>query len=154
MLWSLVVLALGFVVAAALFPRTVLVPVLVGLFWVTTLFHNTTPPPIAEGVVLTGDPTRIMEVGARLTTVLQQKFPVGTSESVLKSTLSRQGFKPVPPPASCLMPMATLPAAECKQLKYEWGDGLVCAATMWVAWTTDDKGGIASVRGSYFSACL
>jgi hypothetical protein len=161
--WSLAVLGAGLAVATILFPAKVLVPPLFALYWVSTLFHNTKPPPIAEGIVLVSDPTRFAEVSARLSSVLQQKFPAGTSEAVLKSTLQRQGFKPIPPPpADCVRPGVTPPIGrvfvQCydatNQLRYEWGDGLVCGATVAVAWTTDGKGGVASVRGSYYSACL
>jgi len=96
-------------------------------------------------------------------TLLQQKFPAGTSEAALKSTLRRQGFKPLPPPpADCLRRGETqqigrvyIPCYDpTNQLEYSWNAGFVCGETLRVAWTTDGAGGIADVRGSYDAGCL
>src|SRR3974390_2307982 len=95
--WSLVL------VSGCLLAVLILGPWLALLLW--TLFHNTKPPQIAEGIIPTSGRRDYAAIGAGLNSALQRTFPVGTSEAVLVSTLQRQGFKPLPPPpADCLPP--------------------------------------------------
>jgi hypothetical protein len=144
-------------------PTVVLAVAVAGVLWVYSLFFNHRPPQIAQGVVFTNDPRSYEDVSARLSTVLQQTFPVGTGEAALKSTLLRQGFRPLPPPPpNCLKPGESPRVGavyvDCydptHELRYDWGDGAVCGNTISVVWTTDGNGGLKDVRGFYHSACL
>jgi hypothetical protein len=139
-------------------PSLAVIVALISFLWIDGLFHNHRPPQIAAGVDLISG-----NADALWSAVLHQKFPPGTSEATLKSTLLSEGFTPVPPPpANCLRPgdrpKVGVLYIECydsaKQLKYKWNEGLVCSSTMSVAWTTDDTGALTSVKGGYYSACL
>jgi hypothetical protein len=103
------------------FERTVIIVALCGLTLVGLLAANrgtalpllvqveqwlsgypTTQPPITEGQI-TGEDRRDVRAGSRkFANVLMSRFPPGTSEAVLRSTLQEQGFRfPEPRAADC-----------------------------------------------------
>jgi hypothetical protein len=109
--------------AWSVLPSLALIVALASVLWIYGLFHNHRPPQIAGGVDLTSG-----YADARWSAVLQQKFPPGTSEALLKSTLLSQGFKHVSsPPPNCLRPgerpKVGVVFVECydstKQLEYD-----------------------------------
>jgi hypothetical protein len=131
-------------------------------FTVQILFSNSHPPAIAEGQITEDDWEHQNVAGQKLTDVLKRRFPIGTTEAVMKSTLLGQGFKlPAPPPRDCVPPgqIVTIGHMGCptydvnKILLYHWGL-IPCGETVTVEWTVDDSGGITSVRGGYYGVCL
>src|ERR1700687_1664071 len=73
---------------------------LVPAMLVVTLFANSSPPPVAEGQITGNDWLRWDDGSRKFTAVLTRRFPSGTKEAALKSTLLAQGFHfPAPPPA-------------------------------------------------------
>ncbi|WP_119270610.1 hypothetical protein [Taklimakanibacter deserti] len=128
-----------------------------------SLVGNTHPPAIAEDQFAGASWPSRTEASAKLTTLLQRKFPVGTSEDALRATLSSQGFKPLsPPPADCLpagqpapigRAVTTCPTHDqSKILEYRWG--VVCGETITIRWWTDDRHAITGLDAAYYVACL
>jgi len=91
---------------------------------------NEKPPPIAENMEVS---IANEEWPPRLT----QRFPPGTPETELVTTLSSQGF---------------VIDHSKRTAKAEWAKG-VCNNELDVAWQTDDAGNISSVGGRYFPVC-
>lgn len=129
-----------------------------------SLIGNKHPPPIAEDQLAGASWQNEAEPGAKLTTLLQRKFPIGTNEDTLRATLSSQGFKPLPPPPADCLPagqpapigrvVTTCPTDDqSKILEYRWGGG-VCAETITVRWWTDDRHAITDLDAAYHAACL
>ncbi|MGA9300526.1 MAG: hypothetical protein WA832_07225 [Bradyrhizobium sp.] len=127
------------------------------------LFGNTKPPSLFEADIA-GMWTKWYEAGRKITAHLQQQFPAGTTEATLKSALTRQGFKPLPPPpADCVPSGVQIPIGKIytscptrdpsKTLVYEWSGG-VCTSTVSVRWETDVGETITQVNGNYYAACL
>src|SRR5688500_11203499 len=129
-----------------------------------SLFGNTHPPPIAEDQLAGASWPSQTEASAKLTTLLQRRFPIGTNEDTARSILLSQGFKPLPPPPADCLPVGQ-PApigraiAHCpthdqsKILEYRWGGG-VCAETSSGRWWTDDRHAITELDAAYYAACL
>jgi hypothetical protein len=164
--WVLIAFALVVGAIAVLFivkPETFLVAAII-----LTMLLNPGPPPIAEGQITGNEWMHWDEGGRKLTAVLERRFPDGTPESDLRSVLLRQGFHPVPPPpADCWPPGQDAPigvvhytclTADQKDklgrtLQYTWGDG-VCSQFVRVMWSSDGRGTVSQVRGTYHGACL
>jgi hypothetical protein len=130
------------------------------------LVSNTHPPPIAEDL-FPADWSH--DVASRnFSTLLQRRFPVGSSEGTLVSTLLNQGFKPLqlaPNQSRCLPIYAARPdpddgitRSECdaydpsKTYKYSFSEG-ICGSNVTVWWTTDDRGSLVRVMGAFQSVC-
>jgi hypothetical protein len=99
-----------------------------------------------------------------LSSYLEQKFPAGTAEDVVRMTLLNQGFKsPDPPPVDCLPQGEVAPVGRVifpcplhdpsKTLEYRWGR-FPCGDTIIVWWSTGDSGGGTRVGGGHGHACL
>jgi hypothetical protein len=131
---------------------------LLALVILQPLISTTQPPPMFADQI----------AGARfqqdLTPYLQQEFPTGTDESLVRRTLLKQGFKPpVPPPLDCWPQGKPAPVGKViflcpihdpgKILGYRW-ERFPCAYTINVWWTPEDKGGISRIGGGYDEACL
>jgi len=72
---------------------------------IALLLNDSRPPPIAQGVITELDPPRFETASKKLTEALQSKFPIGSREEILKSSLLGQGFRSVePPPSNCIPP--------------------------------------------------
>jgi hypothetical protein len=130
---------------------------------VYSLFANDKPPPLFKDD-LAGMWNKWDEASQRLTSRLQQQFPAGTAETLLKSALLKQGFESLTPPRSDCVPAGQeLPVGRVitrcpthdpsKTLTYHWG-GVVCTEIIAVQWTTDDADAIAKVSGTYYAGCL
>jgi hypothetical protein len=164
--WVLIAFALVVGALAVLFfvkPETFVVAAII-----LAMLLNPGPPPIAEGQITSSDWRKSTEINHKLTAVLERRFPNGTSETDLESVLTKQGFRPVPPPpADCWPPGKIEPIgvlhytcltadqeAKLKRtLKYSWGDG-VCGEDVWISWSVDGDRAITSVEGRYNMACL
>lgn len=129
-----------------------------------SIFGNTRPPPIAKDQLVGMDWRTGKEASDRLTALLQQEFPAGSSESKLRSTLLSQGFKPpAPPPPDCLPPGQDGPlgkvVSHCptydrsRVLVYWWGN-VACSQTIRVQWSAGGNETIKEVRAIYFMGCL
>jgi hypothetical protein len=151
---GLAILAVFAAICIALFIWNPEAALLLAAIILQPLLSNTHPAPIAEGHLTTEGWTR----------VLQQRFPAGTNEAVLKATLRHQGFKPpAPPPEKCWPQGKPAPVGRVifpcpvhdpsKTLEYRWSD-FPCEETMTVWWTTGDNGAIAQISGNYTRACL
>jgi hypothetical protein len=141
---------------------------LIGIL-VQPLFYNTRPPPIAEDQLAGANWYKNDDASRNLSMLLQRRFPAGSSEGTLISTLLGQGFKPLrlaPNQGRCLPqyearvdPNGHTMRARCdaydpnKTYQYSWAGG-VCGADVTVWWTTDDRGNLVKVLGAYDSVCL
>jgi hypothetical protein len=152
------------VAIAALFIRDPSAAVLLTAILIQPLIAHTHPPPIAEDQLADASWRNQAEATRKLTALMQRKFPTGSSEGALKSTLQNQGFKPLPPPpVDCLPPGQPPPVGRVftpcptydrrKTLEYGWGSG-VCGQTITVRWSTDDRDNVTRVDASYYMACL
>jgi hypothetical protein len=83
----------------------------------------------------------------------------------LKSSLSKEGFRDVPPPPSdCVPPEkeAEVPLGArymgCydnrNQMEYSWAIGLVCGGHIYVKWTTDAEDKAIGIESHGSRACL
>ncbi|MBB3870844.1 hypothetical protein [Brevundimonas mediterranea] len=91
---------------------------------------NEKPPPIAEGM-------EVSIANEEWPPRLAQRFPLGSSEAELVTTLSSQGF---------------IIDQSKRTAKAEWSSG-VCRNELDVVWQTDDVGQLVSVGGRYFPVC-
>ena len=91
---------------------------------------NEKPPPIAENMELS-------IANEEWPPRLARRFPPGTTEAELVTTLSSQGF---------------IIDQTNKSAKADWAKGL-CNNEVDVVWQTDDMGKLASVGGRYFPVC-
>ncbi|MBO0696205.1 MAG: hypothetical protein J2P56_08915 [Verrucomicrobia bacterium] len=109
-------------------------------------FAPSYPPSIVRDQLKGAGLRNKHEVSRKLTALLRRKFPTGTSEGALKSTLLNQGFKPPPqPPADCVPPddrgvvrrsyNICPPYDPGKALLYSWGN-FPCGQTLVVRWST------------------
>jgi len=128
------------------------------------LVANTHPPPILGDQLAGANWRTEAEAGRKLTAFLQGKFPAGTSEGTLKSTLLNQRFKGPPvPPADCLPPGHAAPkdraSNSCptdnpnKSLTYNWSN-FPCDQRITIRWATDDSHNITLIKGIYSQWCL
>jgi hypothetical protein len=114
-------ISLGFLVL--LYVAIAALSIVVAIILIQPLISNTHPPPLLVqlyqdqpvGAKSDGDANRT------LTTLLQRRFPTGTSEGALKATLLDQGFNSCRP-------------GHC--LRYTWGR-FPCGASLTVWWTVD-----------------
>jgi hypothetical protein len=156
--YTLVIVAVVVVIVFS-FPT----PRLIALLFIGHLFATKTPPQIAEGLIPESGKVDREEIDRKLTAVLEQHFPAGTSEHALTTILLAQGFQPMPPPPSNCVPQGQrMPVgvvySQCydptNTLKYRWNRGLVCGETITVKWQRDDRMQIAQLKGYYDLACL
>jgi hypothetical protein len=116
------------------------------------LIATTKPPAILAGQIGDGP------FGGDLTPFLRQRFPLGTNETVITTTLLRQGFRLPKPPSACGPPagQVILPCPvrqPSRTLEYEWSQ-FPCGdkATVW--WTVGDHGAITDIGGRHSRVCL
>jgi hypothetical protein len=156
-----------FTILAFAAPVVLVFAVLAALF--VNPFSNSSPPPIAEGQITEKDWHHWDDGGRKLTAVLTRRFPIGTNEATLKSTLLAQGFHfaKLPPPENCVPPGQSAPVGvifyHClspdrkkaleRTLEYIWGR-FPCSQSLLVEWSVDDRGEIANVQGYYHGVCL
>jgi hypothetical protein len=157
-----------------IFAIVALIPIGIGLVvsWYL-LSLNWHPPQMVAGQIADDDWRDRNEVSQKFTALLQQKFPVGTGEFLLKSWLFAQGFaRPTESGrADCQPPVQVEPIGMVRVtcsypinvLEYHWTVGLICGSTLSVKWSTDDpakvpgmpeRPKIARIAGGYYSACL
>jgi hypothetical protein len=161
-------------IARWIFAIVALIPISVALvvgWWLFSL--NWHPPRMVAGEVAVDNRRDRKEVSRDFTALLQQKFPVGTDEFLLKSQLFAQGFaRPTGSgPADCQPPVQVEPIGMVRVtcsypinvLEYHWTVGLICGSTLSVKWATDDRAKvpgmperpkIVRVAGEYSSVCL
>jgi len=135
---------------------------------IALLLNDSRPPPIAQGVITELDSPRFETASKKLTEALQSKFPIGSREEILKSSLLGQGFRSVePPPSNCIPPGQHVPIGvifyQCltpaqeeqrkRTLVYKWGGG-ICTEFVYVTWSSDELGTLTHVGGRYYGACL
>jgi hypothetical protein len=111
-------------------------------------FSNTQPPAIVAGQIRTG-------AGDDLNTFFRQKFPVGTDETIVRTTLLQQGFTR-PHPALACRPRNGDPCPAydlSRTLEYAWGR-IPCGNQVVVWWTASDHGAITDIGGYHHFACL
>jgi hypothetical protein len=95
------------------------------------------PPPIL-GAVTCRDLPRCTKASADFTTILQRRFPAGSSEKALENALTLQGF--------------IAPTEDAHMLSYGWGH-LPCSKSVSVLWTADGRGTIKTIDGQYSAGC-
>jgi hypothetical protein len=120
------------------------------------LFSNSHPPATADGLFTSWDSRLWGEDHRKFIAILEQKFPVGTNEAQLKSTLLSQGFKPAT--ARNCEPESNVyhrcpPHDQRKGLSYAW-NSFPCGQFIEVWWTAGDSGDINWISGNHFGGCL
>jgi hypothetical protein len=148
----------GFAVCC-LGPQNALLLILIVL---QPLISNRKPPPIVADQI--EKPKSGRPLVRDLTPILQQKFPVGTREAVLRRTLLDQGFRPpTPPPVQCWPQGKPAPVGQVifpcpihdvnKTLEYTWGM-FPCSSSIFVWWETGAGDDVTQIGGHYHFACL
>jgi hypothetical protein len=107
---------------------------------------------------------RTVDTSRKFTAFLEQKFPVGTDEANVRSSLIEAGFKPVSGVgrSECEKPVEIEPIGwafvTCKVpfnfFEYIWSGGIVCGHSLIVQWSKEDSGGIVRIVGNYSTHCL
>jgi hypothetical protein len=138
----------------------------------SALSANRHPPQIVAGYLSDDDWRDRSNASRKFTALLQQKFPAGTDEPLLRSQLAAEGFKSPPPGVSeCQQPTQIEPIGtvsitcsyRANVLEYHWSVGFVCGMSLHVKWSTNDHIDITGVRrppritrvvGEYYAACL
>lgn len=162
-------------IARWIFAIVALIPIgivlLVG-WWLFSL--NWHPPRMVAGEIAVDDLRNPTDVSRAFTALLQQKFPLGMDESLLKSKLFAQGFgppRPSPMLSTCQPPVQVEPIGmvqvTCSYpmhvLEYHWKVGLICGSTLRVMWMTGDRAKVPGmperpkpdrIEGKFFGACL
>jgi hypothetical protein len=122
----------------------VVIAIIAGLaFGPTIFFHFYRPLPnlAAAGISSLGSDA---EVRSEFTRRLSQKFPIGSSDTILKAELEREGWGPIykdnfsnrKPPS-----------------QYVWFQrhtSLLFVEVATVVWKSDDDGNLIEIRGGYF----
>jgi hypothetical protein len=110
--------------------------------------------------------THLGEVDATITEILDREFPTGTSVSDLKSGLYKKGFRELPPPPTGCLPSDEKakelglhpPYAICPDthnvMAYRWAIGLVCGASIYVRWSSNQNSQIDRIKGTANTGCL
>lgn len=121
----------------------VVIAVMAGLaFGPTIFFHFYRPlPNLAAEISSLGSDA---EVRSEFTRRLSQKFPIGSSEEILKAELDREGWGPIykndfsnsKPPS--------------QYVRFRRHTSLLFVEVATVAWKSDDDGNLIEVRGGYF----
>ena len=124
-------------------------------------------PPIMEGIEC-ADRLRCGEAAREFTAVLERRFPVGTPENLIETTLIRQGFsRDSEIPTRCVLPGHPSPIGELvitcpfgdptwnpkRRLVYGLG-GFPCNKSIVVLWSVDDENKTAHIRGGFGGGCL
>jgi hypothetical protein len=124
---------------------------------------NWKPPEMFSQQFAPGSRFDRSETAAAVTEILNKRFPSGSRVSDLRSALSEEGFRDVPPPPSNCVPSGTeVPVRRVytpcydhrNQMEYSWSMGLVCGGHIYVKWTMDEAGNVVRVEGHDASACL
>jgi hypothetical protein len=131
------------------------------LFFAVTLgalIANHQPPHFVAQYISDDDWRDTAKTSDKFTSLLLQKFPQGTEESLLTSELLAAGFKPVETQgrAHCEPPIQVEPlgwvSVTCnypaKAFEYHWSTALACGAGLYVNWSTDDSIKIARIKRS------
>ena len=154
LLWPLLVLAVLFVSIVGF-----------ALYWnFGTHFH---PPPIAAGICR--DWSKCEDPGAAFDAILRHRFPPGTPESLLRSTLMAQGFANFDNPdvSTCQQkdraPSSLGTVLDCpdwdphwdphNRLTFGWGD-MACSDVLTVQWSADAAKNITHIAGGHYYVCL
>ncbi|HXC55053.1 MAG TPA: hypothetical protein VNU97_07145 [Rhizomicrobium sp.] len=125
------------------------------------------PPPMADGIKC-DNWRNCSQANAAFTEVLRRRFPLGTPENVLRSTLLAQGFRTLPVSITACLPRGQEApigklVIECPAwdfnwnprdyLAYGWG-GPPCGTDLSVKWSADKSGKITHLEGYYDYTCL
>ena len=134
------------------------------LVWMSVAFNWHPPKMFLQQFAGENHPNR-GEMDAILTEILNKSFPSGSLVSDVKTSLSKEGFREVPPPPPNCVPRekeAEVPLrttyTRCydhrNQMEYSWAIGLVCGGHIYVRWTMDEDGKVTRIEGRDSSACL
>jgi hypothetical protein len=142
------ILALCIAAISSLFPQQA--KFIVAMIW-SNLVANSGPPAIAEGHITNKDWLHWEDASKKFTAILVRKFPAGTSETVLKSTLLAQGFEAPSPPSPALI-VGCIPEGKPKPvgrsytlcpnwdvkrtLEYDWGGLPAASMYRFLGWPT------------------
>ncbi|SRR6266446_1462737 len=120
------------------------------------------PPRLLNEALGSSKPFRY-EGQIQFTKFLEDRFPIGSSASALRSMLLVDGFHFPPPAAKDCVPeevgfrqgKSFIPCPKGdpnKTLEYNWG-GLLCGFSADVQWSSDDADHLTHVEGHYGGAC-
>lgn len=131
-----------------------------------TFLSNWHPPKMVVGYLSDDDwrRDRTAETSRKFTAFLEQKFPVGTDEANVRSSLIKAGFTPVSGVgrSECEKPVEIeligWASVTCKVplnfFEYIWSNGIICGHSLIVRWSKEDPGGIVRIVGNYSTQCL
>jgi hypothetical protein len=157
-LWIWAIIATGIAACFLIFP---LQAYFVREFVLHVINKNRHPPRIVEGHISDDDWRDKRGASRKFTILLQEKFPAGTDESLLKSELLKEGFNPLSSQGriQCQVPIQTKRigwvSATCTYpatvLEYHWSGPLIdiCGDDLFVSWSIDDGAKIVRIEGEY-----
>ena len=134
---------------------------------VSEIVNHQSPPPIAEGLIPSGQDWMTLEpTSSKFTAVLRKRFPPGSSAQTMHDDLTEQGFgdeQLLPREPVCTRPDPELeqtallvycpPAPWQHSLHYLWGSAL-CHQDLNVLWSADARGRLTQIVGYYTAECL
>ena len=132
------------------------------LVWMDFAF-NWNPPAMFSQQFPAGKHWNKRETDGAITEILSKNFPSGSLVSDMRSSLSKEGFRDVPPPPpNCVQNKTDVPLGvvftPCydhkNQMEYTWSMGLVCGGHIYVKWIPDENGKIIRVEGHEAGVCI
>ena len=168
--WALAAAGTGIAALSVIYSREI--HSVIDPLW-NAMTANRHPPQMVTGHLSEDDWSDRSNVSRKFTALLEQQFPAGTLESQLRSKLMAEGFKSPPPSFGheCQRPIQIEPigtvSVTCSYpvnvLRYDWGVGFICGASLSVMWSSEDgvdltgvprRPRVARVIGEYYRACL
>ena len=132
------------------------------LFAWTCIASNWQPPRMFLQQFAGRNHSNGTETDAAITAILQKNFPSGIAIRDLKSSLSDEGFRYVPPPPPNCVPAEKQAGVRTtytpcydnsNRMEYFWTLGFVCREHITVKWSTDEEGKAVRIEGYHSSAC-
>jgi hypothetical protein len=121
----------------------VVIVIIAGLaFGPTIFFHSYRPlPNLATGISSLGSDA---VAASEFTRRLSQKFPIGSSDAILKAELDREGWGPI------YKDNSSNRKPPSHYVRFQRHIGLLFVEVATVAWKSDDDGNLIEISGGYF----
>ena len=152
-IWALAAVGTGIAALSVIYSQEI--RNVVDPLW-SAITANRNPPQMAAGHLSEDDWSDRSNVSRKFTALLEQQFPAGTLESQLRSKLASEGFRSPPPSFrnECQRPIQIEPigtvSITCSYpanvLRYDWGVGFICRASLHVMWSTEDRVDLTGVH--------
>ncbi|MCK1715123.1 MULTISPECIES: hypothetical protein [unclassified Bradyrhizobium] len=121
----------------------VVIVIIAGLaFGPTIFFHFYRPlPDLAAGISSLGSDAK---AGSELTRRLSEKFPIGSSDTILKAELDREGWGPI------YVDTINTRKPPDQYVRFKRHISLLFVEVATVVWKSDDNGNLIEISGGYF----